>query len=182
MGGGGSHNPPSVFCSVGFQFCLYNRRRFFFILSPKCNTGLDRKSTHMLLFITRKQGHCTAISPGGTFIFHILVHVLHLRRADSITNPVFAFFGAFGAAQSYQYKIRLWSKSLHVYANLACIRDCSLTMTWRRVGKSEGGHNFLVYCMGGSQNRDPYSIGGGGGCKIFGVKFPHFFSPPPTRS
>ncbi len=34
---------------------------------PKCNTGLDRKSAHPLLFNTRKQGHCTATSPGGTF-------------------------------------------------------------------------------------------------------------------
>ncbi len=30
------------------------------------NTGLDRKSAHPLLFNTRKQGHCSAISPGGT--------------------------------------------------------------------------------------------------------------------
>ena len=46
--------------------------------------GLNRKSAHPLLFNTRKQGHCTAI-------FHILVHVSHLGRADSISNPVFAF-------------------------------------------------------------------------------------------
>ncbi len=57
---------------------------------PKGNTGLDRKSAHPLLFITRKQGHCTAISCIKS-IFHTLVHVSHLGRANSIPNPVLAF-------------------------------------------------------------------------------------------
>ena len=33
----------------------------------KVNTGLDRKSANALLFNTRKNGHCTAISPDGSF-------------------------------------------------------------------------------------------------------------------
>ena len=81
-------------------------------VSAKGNTVLDTKSAHPLLFNTRKQGHCTAISPGVTFtghysciksIFHILVHVSHLGRADSISNPVFAFFNLFDFLRQYLF-------------------------------------------------------------------------------
>ncbi len=78
-----------------------NNDRF---LTPKfCDSPIEKFSRDVqwaaifFLHASREHGHCTAISPRGTFIksiFHILVHVSHLThlgRADSISNQVYVF-------------------------------------------------------------------------------------------